>query len=363
MKVMMVNRPDAESVHGGDSVQLRETAAALRRMGTEVEEALGPQEKARYRGFDLIHFNNLQSPAFLLGETRKAKESGRPVVLSTIYWNVSRPNEQIGLKHYRWRHLARLAGRPLAAALWRARERHRVQMQREVLGLCDLLLPNSCAEADQLHALACRSLPLEVIHLGLDRDRFRWRAGLPFPEWASKARVAPGLYAISVGRVQPWKNTLGLAMVMRRLNIPLVLAGAVCHEAYARACEAAGATLTGPLHGDGLLAAYAHARLHVMASYGETVGLSSIEAAAMGCAVASTKIGGLVEYLGAEAVYFDPEDEQDMADAVQAAWQRGGTPALQEKARSFTWDDTAHATMEAYKRVVTRHGREGAASA
>src|SRR6476659_304125 len=51
---------------------------------------------------------------------------------------------------------------------------------------------------------------------------------------------------------------------------------------------------------------YSKAKVHVLPSWFETAGLSSLEAAAMGCNVVITRKGDAHEYFGDEAEYCDP---------------------------------------------------------
>src|SRR5687767_11160942 len=119
MRVLMVNRPDALEKPGGDVVQMQETARELRNLGVEVELAYGPQFVDRYREFELVHLFNLQTPGFTVGEACKATEAGKPIAVSTVYWDFGA--EQLLLKSPKWRSIKRVLGKKLA--LWLAQRR------------------------------------------------------------------------------------------------------------------------------------------------------------------------------------------------------------------------------------------------
>ena len=59
MRVLMVNHPACEAFRGGDLVQMRRTAAALRFYGVRVTESLAPDPSPT--GFDLAHVFNLRT--------------------------------------------------------------------------------------------------------------------------------------------------------------------------------------------------------------------------------------------------------------------------------------------------------------
>ena len=108
-------------------------------------------------------------------------------------------------------------------------------------------------------------------------------------------------FVLSVGRIEPRKNTLGLIRAARRLELPLVIAGEAPpgFERYEAECRRAAGDRTiwlGRLdHHDPLLAsAYAAARVFALPSWFETPGLAALEAA----------LGGLRG--GHHAVRLDP---------------------------------------------------------
>ena len=99
-------------------------------------------------------------------------------------------------------------------------------------------------------------------------------------------------FVLSVGRIEPRKNTLGLIQAAGRLELPLVIVGEAPpgFERYEVECRRAAddrAIWLGRLeHDDPLLAsAYAAARVFALPSWFETPGLAALEAALAGCSV------------------------------------------------------------------------------
>jgi hypothetical protein len=88
MRVLMVNRRDAESVPGGDSVQMRETAAGLEVLGVEVVTA-AVGELPSLHGFDILHVFNWDQLEPVLSSLNGCAADRPPVVLSPIFWHHS----------------------------------------------------------------------------------------------------------------------------------------------------------------------------------------------------------------------------------------------------------------------------------
>jgi glycosyltransferase involved in cell wall biosynthesis len=106
-----------------------------------------------------------------------------------------------------------------------------------------------------------------------------------------------------------------------------------------------------------LAAAYSRALALVYPSLYEGFGLPPLEAMAHGCPVTSSNASCLTEIGGDACLYFDPEDIEQMADALQKVCYdstlredliRKGT----ERARLFTWEKSARAALAAYQSVL-----------
>lgn len=352
----MVIRPTVYETPGGDTVQMQETARALRDLGVEVREAPGPQAVETYAAFDVAHLFNLQTTDFTLGEARKARAAGRPVALSTIYWDFAL--ELAYLNSPRWRLLARVTGRSLASALLgkklaRLHREYRAA-QAEIVENADLVLPNSEGEIRELLKIRPDVPPARVVPNAIDPDRFDPSRELSLPDWAQAAGLESGSYLLVVGRIDATKNQLGLLRALRGAGIPIALVGQGEGE-YVEACREMGALLPGPQDGDELLKAYRHARVHALPSIRETPGLASLEAAAMGCRIVSTRVGSAREYFGPAAQYCDPLSTGSIRKAVLAAWSQEPDSGLSQLVRSrYTWAAAAKATLDGYHALRRR---------
>ena len=98
---------------------------------------------------------------------------------------------------------------------------------------------------------------------------------------------------------------------------------------------------------------YQKAKVHVLPSHFENIGLASIEAGAMNCNLVVSSKGFISEYLRDEAYYCDPCSEASIRTAIEQAAQAPAHDVLQERIRSdFNWRRSALITKEAYEIVL-----------
>jgi glycosyltransferase involved in cell wall biosynthesis len=105
---------------------------------------------------------------------------------------------------------------------------------------------------------------------------------------------------------------------------------------------------------DGL---YRAATCVVLPSLAEGFGLPVLEAMIRGVPVACSQGSALPEVAGDAALYFDPLDTGQIADAVRKLLGDGGLrerlrEAGLERARGFSWEAAARATLESYERAL-----------
>lgn len=91
----------------------------------------------------------------------------------------------------------------------------------------------------------------------------------------------------------------------------------------------------------------------VLPSLHEGFGLTALEAMAAGVPVVAARAPGLIETCGQAAVYADPYDAQDLADAIarvagDAALRRDLTERGRRHAAEFSWARAARAHVRAY---------------
>jgi glycosyltransferase involved in cell wall biosynthesis len=210
---------------------------------------------------------------------------------------------------------------------------------------------------------------VRVTHLGVEESR----RPAPDPDSVERTRKALGLpseFLLFIGASEPRKNLPvlidALALVHERgTKIPLVIAGrpGAGHGALLERITARGLTglvrLAGYLPDEDIRNIYHAASALVFPSSCEGFGLPLLEAMAAGLPAAVSRSGALPEIGGDAAVYFDPENPEDMAgrivevltdEALRDALRRKGP----SRAAEFRWDRTAGRTLDFYREVHSR---------
>jgi len=160
-------------------------------------------------------------------------------------------------------------------------------------------------------------------------------------------------YLLYVGAIQARKDPLAAAEAAESVGLPLVVAGPEREPALARELERHGADLRGYVEKDELARLYRGAACLVLPSRYEGFGLPVLEAMACGTPVVAHSDPALLEVAGDVAVYAEPGG---LADAIrQALAQRERLAAAGlERARLFSWEETARRTLDVYREALAR---------
>ena len=160
-----------------------------------------------------------------------------------------------------------------------------------------------------------------------------------------------GGYLLFVGAVQERKNPLAAVAAAKEAGLPLVVAGPEKEPALARALRDAGADVRGFVDKPELALLYHGASALILPSRFEGFGLPVLEAMACGTPVVAAPDPALREVGGDAAIY---ADDGDYAAAVRRAL--ADRPRLVqvglERARLFSWAETARLTVEVYRRAL-----------
>ncbi len=101
---------------------------------------------------------------------------------------------------------------------------------------------------------------------------------------------------------------------------------------------------------------YNGAEVFVVPSFIEGFGLIAIEAQNCGTSVASTNTSSMPEVLGESALYFEPDNHQEMANQIIRIFNEANTKKiLLDKAKlnitRFSWEKCAEQTLEIYQNI------------
>lgn len=351
MKVAFIARSTLHTVPGGDTTQVMATAKYLRRLGVEVDvkPATGPIDYGQY---DLLHFFNIIRPADMLRHIN----SGRPYVVSTIfveYAGYDRLHRQGMGRLLRFfspdvieyfkaiaRHVSGRGRIASAEYLWRG---HALSIKKIIRG-AGCLLPNSESEYRRLQEAYQTEQKYFVVPNGIDEEVFTPTAAIE----------KDPLMLVCAARIEGIKNQLNLIRALNNTRFTLYLIGnaAPNQQDYYEACKKAAAenvVFVGNLPQEQLKEYYSRAIVHVLPSWFETTGLSSLEAAAMKCNIVAGNRGDAREYLGDKAFYCDPASPGSILQAVSQAAATPFDETLEQEIRAkFTWRQAAFATIQAY---------------
>jgi glycosyltransferase involved in cell wall biosynthesis len=336
-----VNREASGRAAGSAGADLREQLPLVTvpvHARNRVQWVLGEQTLlpalARRAGVDLVH--SLASTAPLWGRFRRVV-----TVHDLIYARF--PDAHAGLRDKAMRVLVPSA----------ARRAHRV------------IADSQSTRDDLVELVGLPAERIDVVPLGLGAIR----RGEPTAEALLRERLRLGgrPVVLSLSAKRPHKNLLALIGALARIpeheRPVLVLAGyPTDHEAQLRE-HARSLALDDDVRFPGWLSEadveglWAIAKAFVFPSLYEGFGLPVLEAMARGVPVACSDASSLPEVAGDAALLFDPRDEQAIATALQRLLGDGALAgrlraAGYERARQFTWERTARATIDSYRRAL-----------
>jgi glycosyltransferase involved in cell wall biosynthesis len=174
------------------------------------------------------------------------------------------------------------------------------------------------------------------------------------PPFVASGAAADGDYVLTVGTLEPRKNLDRLVDGFRRagLNGSLLVAGMRGWGGV----EVSGERVRrlGFIPDDELARLYRGARCVAYLSAYEGFGLPLVEAMACGAPVLAANEGSAPEVTGGAAVLVDPDDPDAIAAGLAEAVERGDElRALGlERARAFSWDAVARATVDVYREAA-----------
>jgi glycosyltransferase involved in cell wall biosynthesis len=173
------------------------------------------------------------------------------------------------------------------------------------------------------------------------------------PDGPASDTVSRAPYVLSVGAIQERKNQAAALAAAREAGVDLVVVGPTKDARVAEQLRAGGARLEGYVSTEQLAELYRGAACLVQSSRHEGFGLPVVEAMASGTPVVTVPDPALLEVAGDAAVVV-PEGE--LARGIRRALEERDhlSAAGLRRAREFTWEATAHATVRVYLEALGR---------
>ena len=192
---------------------------------------------------------------------------------------------------------------------------------------------------DVVELLRTREERIRVVPNGVD------------PIFTPDGPAGSGDYVLAVGTLEPRKNLPRLAEATRRLGVELRVAGA---PGWGQVELGSGVRRLGRVSDEELVRLYRGARCLAYPSLYEGFGIPIVEAMASGTPVVTSRGGATEEVAGGAAVLVDPRDPAAIAAGIEeaAARRQELVRAGLERARAFSWAETARRTADVYREAA-----------
>ena len=225
------------------------------------------------------------------------------------------------------------------------------RLQKKIIKMVDVFLPNS--ESEMLRVARdfnLQSYNYVAVANAVDVNKFDYDSTRIDPE-LEKYRDC----VLCVSRIEGRKNQLNIIRACKQLSCPFVYIGkpGPNFRKYYEQCRQEANDHTyflGQIEHEKLPQFYKLAKVHILASWMETPGLSSLEAGVMKTNIVVTKKGDTEDYFKDLAFYCEPDDLDSIREAVVEAYNTPFKVELLERIKeNYTWEDTARQTFEGYK--------------
>ena len=365
MRILMIARSTLFTAPGGDTTQIKMTANFLGKLGVQVDIKLST-DIIDYSQYDLMHFFNIIRPADILPHVFNTKI---PFVISTIlvdYFEYEKKNRK-GLLSIVNNVLDRDNIEYLKVIARAVKNGEKIKSKYYIFNghrksvkylatKAAILLPNSHSEYQRFEKLYGIKQRYQKVVNAIDPGSFNDTI-IPDQNFTN--------HVLCVGRFEGLKNQLNLIKALINTDLQLTLIGkpAPNHLEYFDQCKSLAANaknihFINQIDHHALAGIYKAAKVHVLPSWFETTGLSSLEAGVMDCNLVITPKGDTEEYFQDMAYYCQPEDVSSIRGAVLKAFQDPINPKLKPYIlNNYTWQDTANQTLQAYKQALNKQGK------
>ena len=362
MKVLFQSRTNLFEAPGGDLVQMLKTKEFLERNNVQVDISL--DFEPNLDSYDIVHLFNLMEPQDIYLQWRNAKKQNKKVVLSTIYGlyteferkarggifqkiaNFLNPYQigyiKVCIKHFFEKRMHKGVYIMLFKGYYK--------MMKEIVDGVDVFLPNSDSEMKRVaYEFKMKEFKYNTIPNAVDKAIFDNSETIISEKFQQYKDCI-----VCAARIEGRKSTLNLVKAVKNSNYKLVLVGKesknqkkYVEKVHEEADD--NVFFLGSIPHEDLKELYSVSKVHVLPSWMETPGLSSLEAAVMGCNIVVTKKGDTEDYFEDYAFYCEPDNVVSIRKAIDEAYNSPVNPKLKEKIlKEYIWENTAKETIKAY---------------
>lgn len=366
MKVLFQSKTNIFDAPGGDTIQMLKTKEFLEKKGIQVDVSL--DYKNDLSNYDLVHLFNLMDPEELYLHLLNAKKQNKKIVLSTIYglYTEFERNARGGffqkianflspfqieyiktvVKHYSEKKMHKGVYLMLFKGYY--------GLMKEIVDYTSVFLPNSVSEMNRVATdFKLKEYNFVDIPNAIDKTVFLENDDAKENKYSKYKDCI-----VCAARIEGRKSTLNLVKAVKGTNYTLVLVGKESQNQkkyIKQVYKEAGTNVVflGSIPHEDLKNLYKVAKVHALVSWMETPGLSSLEAAVMGCNIVVTKKGDTYDYFEDYAFYCEPDDVNSIRNAIDKAYNSPVNPKLKEKIlENYIWEKTAQETMKAYEMAM-----------
>ena len=229
-------------------------------------------------------------------------------------------------------------------------ERDASLMGRRETAIFRLVVPRSARRAARVLAISQRTKDDLVALYGLPPERVAVTLLGVGGEFVPARR--DGDYLLFVGAIEARKDPLAAAEAARAAGLPLVAAGPEKDTSLAAELRRRGVDVRGFVSKQELVRLYQGAACLVFPTRYEGFGLPVAEAMACGTPVVAAPDAAVREVGGDAIAYADAEALAETIARVLSERERWSQAGV-ERARLFSWEETARRTVEVYREVLS----------
>lgn len=383
IRILYVTRPNFYNIFGGDTVQVNKIKEFILKMHNICIDIITIDEFAneeKYLSYDIYHFWGIAADLNILDIVKLLKKHNKKVVVNTIYWNLTHTfflnffiskilNYKTNLQLEKMCLFFNLfIILPIAYIVPKYRKKIQnvfgskkfKSVRTKVLKLSDSIIPNS----DEEMFVLCDDITMDYKLIG---EKY---IAIPNAVDVSKLNkecneiILPNLtdFVIEAAGIEPLKNQLSiLKALMNNKNIPIVFAGAIRDERYFKkikeiAEKRGNVFFTGKIKEQQLFDLYKRAKVHVLPSFRESPGLSTLEALICGTQiVVSNEKFCPIKYYKFDKYGFvcNPYDVNSIRNSILNAYNNPKDISLPDDyIKFFSYENAANMTYNVYERVL-----------